>query len=167
MWASPAQNTPLPPTFREDTCGMIIMPCRCRGKEAFCSLRSSNGTQSSLSRSSLQNDQILIVKHFNHRLGSVNWWLPGGGPEEGETFEECTVREIREKTHLEVRIERLLLDTLDPNHAYGYERYITSLRTPVSVEMRPGSEAGSQTHSIHRAGVVFLLGRERLGKRIL
>ena len=27
----------------------------------------------------IQNDQILMVKHLNLRLGTVYWWLPGGG----------------------------------------------------------------------------------------
>ncbi len=96
----------------------------------------------------IQNDQILIVKHMNLRLNCVYWWLPGGGPEEGETFEECAKREILEETHLEVRIERLLLDTLDPTRTFIYERYLTYLCAPLSSEMIAGSESGSQTHAI-------------------
>ncbi|WP_051488786.1 NUDIX domain-containing protein [Cytobacillus firmus] len=34
------------------------------------------------------------------------WSVPSGGLEEGETFEECCIREIREETGFEVRVIR-------------------------------------------------------------
>ena len=40
-----------------------------------------------------------------------SWWMfPGGGREAGESEEECVVREVREETHLAVRVERLLYE---------------------------------------------------------
>jgi ADP-ribose pyrophosphatase YjhB (NUDIX family) len=101
----------------------------------------------------LQEDRLLIVKHLNHTLGCVYWWLPGGGLESGETPEACVIREIREETGLEVRLERLLFETHDPGRTYTYERYLTFLCTPIG-----GSPAGvagsesSQTHSIAGLG---------------
>ena len=59
----------------------------------------------------LRHDHILLVEHRNHRTGHVYWWLPGGARENGETTEGCAIREIREETGLEVRIEWLLLSS--------------------------------------------------------
>lgn len=41
------------------------------------------------------------------------WWLPGGGHEGDEGLDEAAVREFWEETGLEVRIERILLATLN------------------------------------------------------
>ncbi len=96
----------------------------------------------------VQNDKILLVKHLNLRLGTIYWWLPGGGPEASETFESCMVREVREETNLSVRIEQRLPDYVDTSRRFIYERYVTYLCTPISGEMVAGDEAGSLTHSI-------------------
>src|SRR6266699_3963965 len=39
----------------------------------------------------------------------IDWWnLPGGGMEVGETVDEAMIREVREETGLEVKVERLV-----------------------------------------------------------
>jgi len=39
----------------------------------------------------------------------IDWWnLPGGGMEAGETVDEAMIREVREETGLEVKVERLV-----------------------------------------------------------
>lgn len=54
----------------------------------------------------LQDDRILLARH---KCGDRSYWvLPGGAVEEGETPEEAAVRELREETALEIRVERLL-----------------------------------------------------------
>ena len=40
--------------------------------------------------------------------GALQWTLPKGQPEPGETVEETALREVREETGLEVRLGRLL-----------------------------------------------------------
>lgn len=54
----------------------------------------------------LRNDQILLARH--KRGEYVYWVLPGGAVEPGETPEQAAVRETREETGLQIRVERLL-----------------------------------------------------------
>jgi 8-oxo-dGTP diphosphatase len=97
----------------------------------------------------LHDDYILLVKHLNHLTGNPYWWLPGGALEPKETQEECIVREIREETHLSVRVERLLFETEDPDRRYTYQNYVTYLCTLVSGKAELGSEQkNSPVHSI-------------------
>jgi 8-oxo-dGTP pyrophosphatase MutT (NUDIX family) len=44
----------------------------------------------------------LMVRH--DRLGSVQWEVPGGHMETGESLEETTAREVREETGIDVSI---------------------------------------------------------------
>ena len=48
--------------------------------------------------------QILLVRHT---YGRLNWALPGGVSEPGESVEQTASRELREETGLRARIERL------------------------------------------------------------
>jgi ADP-ribose pyrophosphatase YjhB (NUDIX family) len=54
--------------------------------------------------------RILLLLHRDAATSHTFWLIPGGGREVGETEEECVLREMREETCLDVRIERLLLD---------------------------------------------------------
>jgi ADP-ribose pyrophosphatase YjhB (NUDIX family) len=56
--------------------------------------------------------RVVLIRrkpHANWPGIDTYWWLPGGGCEAGEGLDEAAVREFREETGLEVRIERLLL----------------------------------------------------------
>jgi ADP-ribose pyrophosphatase YjhB (NUDIX family) len=55
----------------------------------------------------INNDRkILLVKH---RKGSRQYWvLPGGRLEYGETFQECAVRELKEETGLDVKVDKMI-----------------------------------------------------------
>ena len=51
-----------------------------------------------------QSDRILIVRHT---YGPLNWELPGGMSEPGESFDTTALRELGEETGLVARIEQL------------------------------------------------------------
>ena len=83
----------------------------------------------------VRDGQLLLVKQ---RFGSEYecWNVPGGGREDHETEEQCVVREIKEETNLDVRIERLLID--GPSHPHSpYQRFKTYLCTPVQGHASP------------------------------
>ena len=100
----------------------------------------------------LRGDRILLVKHTNLVTGRTYWWLPGGGCKPGETQEEAVVREVKEEICLDVRVERLLFVTQDPQKRYAYRRFATYLCTPLSGESALGAEGYESGHPIVEMG---------------
>ncbi|MCJ7624549.1 MAG: NUDIX domain-containing protein [Anaerolineaceae bacterium] len=69
----------------------------------------------------ISNDHMLLIKHREYESERDYWVVPGGGREDGETEQECVRREIKEETHLDVKVEQLLMD--EPVHSDGvYQR---------------------------------------------
>ncbi len=58
----------------------------------------------------VRDDHILLIQHREHQSGRSYWLFPGGGIEPGESEEACVVREMKEETGLDVRVERLLVE---------------------------------------------------------
>lgn len=82
---------------------------------------------------------ILLIQHRHHEDGRSYWLIPGGGRAPRETYEQVVRREMLEETHLDVRVERLLLEDHVPRRGI-YSRYRTYLCTPVGGEAQPGYE---------------------------
>lgn len=83
----------------------------------------------------VRDGHILLVKQ---RFGSVYecWNVPGGGREGNESEEQCVIREMKEETNLDVRVERLLIH--GPSHPHSpYRRFKTYLCTPIGGEAKP------------------------------
>ena len=57
----------------------------------------------------LRDDNAILLVRCVFRDGRDWWMLPGGGRED-ETEEACIIREVREETGLDVRVERLIHD---------------------------------------------------------
>jgi ADP-ribose pyrophosphatase YjhB (NUDIX family) len=87
-----------------------------------------------------QNDCILLLRHANFTRETSYWWLPGGGQEEGESFEQAAIRETREETNLIVRLERLLFELEDSARKHHYQKYLSFLATPIGGELSIGFE---------------------------
>ena len=51
-----------------------------------------------------KNNKILLIKR--HRLGYDYWAMPGGTYEDGETMEQTAIREIKEETGLNCKIDK-------------------------------------------------------------
>lgn len=58
---------------------------------------------------------------LQRRSDSGNWALPGGAMDIGETFAESVVREVKEETGFDVRIERIVGIYSDPGHVFAYD----------------------------------------------
>ena len=67
----------------------------------------------------VQDGNILLT----HELNSGWWLLPGGGLEEGETPEECVIREVEEETGYLVRPLRRFLFMSEFYEEYRYSGY--------------------------------------------
>jgi 8-oxo-dGTP diphosphatase len=64
-----------------------------------------------LIRHTAQPGRVVVIERRNPPSG---WALPGGFVDEGETVEQAALREAREETGLEVRLEALLGVYSDP-----------------------------------------------------
>ena len=86
----------------------------------------------------VRDEKILLI-YYVPVDGEGFWMLPGGGRED-ESEEECVVREMREETHLEVRVERLLIDLPSDDPDDIYQRRKTYLCSAAAGEPAPGFE---------------------------
>ena len=59
--------------------------------------------------------------YLQRRTDSGNWALPGGAMDIGETFAESAMREVKEETGFDVRIERIVGIYSDPGHVFAYD----------------------------------------------
>lgn len=100
----------------------------------------------------LRERQILLIQHREHG-GRSYWLLPGGGREDGETEEECVLREVREETGLDVQIVKLVLDTPEPPGG-SYRRHKTYWCIPIAGEARPGYEPEPEVAAIYAIAAV-------------
>ncbi|MFA5358557.1 MAG: NUDIX domain-containing protein [Patescibacteria group bacterium] len=54
----------------------------------------------------IKGDEVLLM--FRRKNGKEYFTFPGGGVEDGESVEQATIREIKEETTLDIKIEKLL-----------------------------------------------------------
>jgi 8-oxo-dGTP pyrophosphatase MutT (NUDIX family) len=117
----------------------------------------------------IRNDRMLLIKHHEYATGHDYWVIPGGGREDGETEEECVMREVKEETHLDVTVTQLLLD--EPGHPGGvYQRMKTYLCTPMAGEAYPGYEPefeAAEAYAITEVGWFDLRDEATWGEKVV
>lgn len=83
--------------------------------------------------------RLLLVHHHALESGRKYWAMPGGGIEPDESEIDCVKREMREETGLEVEVQSLLLDLINPPGRV-YHRQKTFLCRPTGGTAAPGEE---------------------------
>jgi ADP-ribose pyrophosphatase YjhB (NUDIX family) len=58
---------------------------------------------------------------LQRRSDSGNWALPGGAMDIGETLAQSAIREVKEETGFDVRIDRIVGIFSDPAHVFAYD----------------------------------------------
>lgn len=82
----------------------------------------------------IQDGKILLLKR--HKPGRDYYAVPGGRSEEGETPEITAVREVKEETNLDVKIDYLLFEF---DGIYGRHEYFFVVKN-IEGEARLGGE---------------------------
>jgi ADP-ribose pyrophosphatase YjhB (NUDIX family) len=87
--------------------------------------------------------QILLHRRTDNEF----WSIPGGAMEPGESIAETVVREVREETGIDVRVEKLLGVYSNPAHVVAYDDgevrqqfSVCFLCAPVGGELATSSE---------------------------
>jgi len=62
-----------------------------------------------------ENERILVIQRSENMKLPCKWEFPGGKIEEGETEEECILREIKEELNIEIKLAKRLAPT---KHSY-------------------------------------------------
>jgi len=88
----------------------------------------------------VQDNRLLLIKAVELATNELYYLIPGGGREDGESEAACVQREMREETHLEVIVERLLLAMEAFPGDQTYQKYKTYLCRVGGGEASPGWE---------------------------
>src|SRR6516225_2694222 len=91
---------------------------------------------------------------LQRRTDSGNWALPGGAMDIGETLAESAIREVKEETGFEVRIERIVGIYSDPGHVFAYDD--GEVRQEFSICLACAITGGSLSVSSESTAVEFV-----------
>lgn len=96
---------------------------------------------------------IVLVKRRNPPLG---WALPGGFVDYGETLEQAAIREAKEETGLDVRLERQFHSYSDPSRDPRRHTITTVFLAIASGHLTAGDDA-AEARVFHRDALPLLV----------
>ena len=94
----------------------------------------------------VHDHQLLVVNH-KHLAENDFWVPPGGGIQFGETASSCVVREFKEETGLDVRVDHFLFTCefiKPPLHAIEFFFRVTLLGGTLQKGTDPETDSGNQ-----------------------
>lgn len=94
-----------------------------------------------------KDDKMLILRrHPKSRNNPHKWELPGGKVDPGEFFDDALVRELREETGLEVKIDSLFEAVEDRFKSRRTHQYINTVQLMMNLETVSGEVQISDEH---------------------
>ena len=94
-----------------------------------------------------KDDKLLILRrHPKSRNNPHKWELPGGKVDPGEFFDDALVRELREETGLEVKIDSLFEAVEDRFKSRRTHQYINTVQLMMNLETVSGEVQISDEH---------------------
>jgi len=99
-------------------------------------------------QAAILHDGAILLVRCAFKDGPTVWILPGGGREDGESDETCVIREVREETRLDVRVERVLFDCPDEPADGTYLRWRTYLCAVIGGDAAPGGGEGANAQLV-------------------
>ena len=96
----------------------------------------------------LKDDKILMVCH--QTPSRTYWTFPGGGVNDDELFDQAAVREVKEETGLDVKVNRLLFEEdYEFGISYCYLAELVGDNTQLTLDFLPKEESifGTMLHS--------------------
>lgn len=96
----------------------------------------------------VDGDRVFLIRQYRYPLDDYIWEVPAGTLEEGESPEECALRELEEETGLRAgRLEKMFEAYLIPG--YGTEKMHFFLATDLTPgEMHPEPSERIEVHEI-------------------
>lgn len=95
----------------------------------------------------VEDGNVLLLRVRDPHSGRSFWLVPGGGREGSEREEDCVTREVREETHLDVEVVRLLWEE-EVTGDVIYRRTKTYLCRSLRGVAQPGAEPELDHHVI-------------------
>ncbi len=126
-----------------------------RGKVVTLEVREVDGRirevvkhRGSVSILPVDGDSVFLIRQYRYPLDDYIWEIPAGTLEEGESPEECAIRELEEETGLKAgKLEKMFEAYLIPG--YGTEKMHFFLATDLSRgEMHPEPSERIEVHEL-------------------
>lgn len=97
-----------------------------------------------------QDGRVLMI----HKTDNNLWALPGGGHEPGESIADTVVREVKEETGYDVKVETLTGTYTNPHHVMSYDD--GEVRQQFSIAFRARLVGGEARTSSETSEVAWL-----------
>ena len=90
----------------------------------------------------IHEQKLLLVPHYDTDVGPIQWFIPGGGVDFGESVRDAALREFFEETGLHATIDHLL----DVSEVIKPERPWHSLTVTFAGTLQGGQLAAEANH---------------------